>query len=40
MIIASKLKEMELHELLQVLIKFKMEDFDAFRKLREVVEDA
>lgn len=40
MIIANKLKEMELHELLKVLMKLKMEDLDAFKKLREVVEDA
>lgn len=39
-VIANKLKEMELSELLAVLMKLKMEDLDAFRKLREVVEDA
>jgi hypothetical protein len=39
-VIANKLKEMELSELLSVLIKLKMEDLEAFRKLKEFVEDA
>lgn len=38
-VVATKLKEMELSELLSVLLKLKMEDLDAFRKLREIVED-
>lgn len=40
LVIANKLREMELSELLSVLIKLKMEDLEAFRKLKEVVEDA
>lgn len=36
---AQKLSEMEMDEILQLLIKLKLEDIDAFRKLRELVED-
>ena len=37
--VARKLEEMSFEELLDVLQKFQMEDFDAFLTLKEIVED-
>jgi hypothetical protein len=38
-ILAKKLSEMELNELIRLLMKLKIEDFDSFRALQEVIED-
>jgi hypothetical protein len=39
LLIANKLKEMDLIELIEFLRKLKFEDYDAFRKLKEVLDD-
>ena len=37
--IANKIEELDLNELIEVLMKFKMEDMEAFLTLKEIIED-
>lgn len=37
--IANKIEELDLNELIEVLMKFKMEDMEAFLILKEIIED-
>ena len=38
-ILAKKLSEMEFQELLELLTRLKMQDLDAFRTLRDLIEE-
>jgi hypothetical protein len=38
-VLAKKLEDASLQELIQILTKLQMEDHDAFKALREIVED-
>jgi hypothetical protein len=38
--VARKLQDMELTELLQLLDKFEIEDIDAYRTFKQIVEEA
>lgn len=37
--IANKIEELDLNELIEVLMKFKMEDMEAFLIFKEIIED-
>jgi len=39
LIVAQKLHDLDLNELISLLTKLKMEDQDAFRALREAIEE-